>query len=201
VGGAFGAVLMGLRDEAGVILLPLTAVQLLWVNIITDGPPALALGLDRDPGVMQEGPRDPKAPLLDRESLRFILIAGGLKGLIGGVLLVVMPVIGFSLLETRTAIFLHATVGQLFLAYPARRMNAPPQFNGTLLLAVTGGVGIQLLTVLLPGLRILLGLEPPTLEMLTLVSAAVLLTWGAAEVYSRIALVADKAKERTTSFV
>lgn len=198
VGGAFGAVLMGLRDEAGAILLPLTAVQLLWVNIITDGPPALALGLDHNPGVMQGRPRDPQAPLLDRESLRFILIAGGLKGLIGGVLLVVMPVIGFGLLETRTAIFLHATVGQLFLAYPARRMNAPPQFNGTLLLAVIGGVGIQLLTVLLPGLRILLGLEPPTLEMLTLVSAAVLLTWGAADAYSRIALVAHKAKERRT---
>lgn len=48
VGGAFGAALMGLRDETGAILLPLTAVQLLWVNIVTDGPPALALGLDQD---------------------------------------------------------------------------------------------------------------------------------------------------------
>ncbi|HSO73414.1 MAG TPA: cation transporting ATPase C-terminal domain-containing protein, partial [Blastocatellia bacterium] len=198
VGGAFGAVLMGLRDEAGAILLPLTAVQLLWVNIITDGPPALALGLDRNPGVMQEQPRDPQAPLLDRESLRFILIVGGFKGLIGGALLVAAPLIGFSLLETRTAIFLHATVAQLFLAYPSRRINAPPLFNGTLLLAVTAGVGVQLLTVLLPGLRLLLGLEPPTLELLTLVSAAVLLTWGGAEAYSRIALVSHKAKERTT---
>jgi Ca2+-transporting ATPase len=198
VGGAFGAVLMGLRDEAGAILLPLTAVQLLWVNIITDGPPALALGLDRNPGVMQERPRDPQAPLLDRESLRFILIVGGIKGLIGGALLVVMPLIEFSLLETRTAIFLHATIGQLFLAYPARRINASPQFNATLLLAVIAGVVVQLLTVLVPGLRLLLGLEPPTLELLTLVSAAVLLTWGAAEAYSRIALLAHKAKEKTT---
>ncbi len=198
VGGAFGAVLMGLRDEAGAILLPLTAVQLLWVNIITDGPPALALGLDRNPGVMQERPRDPQAPLLDRESLRFILIVGGIKGLIGGALLVVMPLIEFSLLETRTAIFLHATIGQLFLAYPARHIIASPQFNATLLLAVIAGVVVQMLTVLVPGLRLLLGLEPPTLELLTVVSAAVLLTWGAAEAYSRIALLAHKAKERTT---
>jgi Ca2+-transporting ATPase len=195
VGGAFGAALIGLRDETGAILLPLTAVQLLWVNIITDGPPALALGLDKDPGVMQERPRDPQAPLLDLESLRFVLTTGCFKGAIGGALLVVAPLIGLSVLQTRTAIFLHATIGQLFYAYPARRINAPPQFNGALHLAVILGVGLQLLTVLLPSLRTLLGLEPLTLEMFTLVSAAVLMTWGAAEAYSRLALSAHRFKE------
>jgi hypothetical protein len=109
-----------------------------------------------------------------------------------------MPPIGFSVLQTRTAIFLHATIGQLFYAYPARRINAPPQFNGALLLAVILGVGLQLLTVLLPGLRTLLGLEPLTLELLTLVSAAVLLTWGAAEAYSRLALSAHRIQEEAT---
>jgi P-type Ca2+ transporter type 2C len=195
-GGAFGAALMGLRDETGAILLPLTAVQLLWVNIVTDGPPALALGLDKDPGVMRERPRDPQAPLLDRESLRFILATGCFKGVVGGALLVAAPLIGFSVLQTRTAIFLHTTIGQLFYAYPARRINAPPQFNTALHLAVILGVGLQLLTVLLPGLRTLLGLEPLTLEMLTLVLAAVLLTWGMAEAYSRIALSAHHAWEK-----
>jgi P-type Ca2+ transporter type 2C len=188
VGGAFGAVLMGLRDETGAILLPLTAVQLLWVNIITDGPPALALGLDQDPSVMRQRPRDPQSPLLDRESLRFILTTGCVKAGIGGALLMAMPHIGFTLLETRTAIFLHATIGQLLYAYPARRINAPPRFNGALHLAVVLGVGVQLLTVLLPGLRKLLGLEPLTLELLTVVSAAVLLTWSVAEAYSRVAV-------------
>lgn len=37
---------------------PFTALQVLWVNIIMDGPPAMALGLDRpDPGVMRRPPR------------------------------------------------------------------------------------------------------------------------------------------------
>jgi hypothetical protein len=75
----------------------------------------------------------------------------------------------------------------LFYAYPSRRITAPPQFNGALHLAVILGVGLQLLTVMIPGLRTLLGLEPLTPQLLTLVSAAVLLTWGAAEAYSRIA--------------
>lgn len=191
VGGAFGAVLMGLKDETGAVLLPLTAVQLLWVNIVTDGPPALALALDRDPEVMREKPRDPKAPLLDRQSMHFILATGLTKALIGGSLLLTMPFIGFSLLQTQTAIFLHATIGQLFYAYPARRINAPPRFNGALHLAVILGIGLQLLTVLVPGLRLLLGLQPLSLELLTIVSAAVLLTWGIAEIYSRFALVSQ----------
>src|SRR6266511_501971 len=198
VGGAFGAALMWMRDETGAILLPLPAVQLLCVNIVTDGPPALALGSDKDPGVMQERPRDPQAPLLDRESLRFILTTGCFKGAVGGALLVATPLIGFGMLQTRTVIFLHATIGQLFYAYPARRITAPPQFNGALHLAVILGVGLQLLTVMIPGLRTLLGLEPLTLELFALVSAAVLLTWGAAEAYSRIAQAAHQASEEAT---
>lgn len=193
--GAFVAALMGLRDETGAILLPLTAVQLLWVNIITDGAPALALGLDRDSGLMRERPRDPKSSLLDPASLKFILVAGGTLAATGGVLLWVMPQIGFSLEQTRTAIFLHVTIGQLFYSYPARRLNSLPSFNGTLHMAVTLGIILQLLTVLLPGLRLLLGLEPITWKLMTIVSAGVLLSWGIAELYSRLALLADRKQK------
>ncbi|MBS1791698.1 MAG: cation-transporting P-type ATPase [Acidobacteria bacterium] len=186
--GAFGSTLLGLRDETGTVLLPLTAVQLLWVNIITDGAPALALGLDHNRGVMNETPRDPKSPLLDPASLRFILVAGCTLAVIGGALLLALPRIGFTLPQTRTATFLHITLGQLFYAYPARRIASPPQFNGTLLLAVILGIILQLLTVLLPGLRLLLGLETASLKLMMLVSTSVLLAWGAAELYSRLAL-------------
>ena len=45
--------------------VPFTAVQLLWINIIMDGPPALSLGLDPvRVGSMEEAPRDPKARIL-----------------------------------------------------------------------------------------------------------------------------------------
>jgi hypothetical protein len=54
---------------------------------------------------------------------------------------------------------------------------------------------LQLLTVLLPGLRTPLGLEPLSLELLTLVSAAVVITWGAAEAYSRLALSYHRIQE------
>jgi Ca2+-transporting ATPase len=41
------------------LFLPLLAAQLLWINLVTDGPPALALGIDpKDPDVMQRAPRE-----------------------------------------------------------------------------------------------------------------------------------------------
>jgi Ca2+-transporting ATPase len=43
--------------EAG-LFLPLLAAQLLWINLVTDGPPALALGIDpKNPNIMLRGPR------------------------------------------------------------------------------------------------------------------------------------------------
>jgi Ca2+-transporting ATPase len=60
----FGVVLadvIGLRaqDRTGVVL-PLLATQILWINLVTDGAPALALGVDpADPAVMNEPPRPP----------------------------------------------------------------------------------------------------------------------------------------------
>ena len=54
----FGATLMGIPDV-------LTPLQLLWVNLVTDGPPATALGFNPpDPDAMTRPPRDSSAPIL-----------------------------------------------------------------------------------------------------------------------------------------
>ncbi|MFD1812651.1 cation-translocating P-type ATPase [Rhodococcus gannanensis] len=56
---------------------PFTALQILWVNIIMDGPPALALGVDpTDPDIMKEKPRRPNEPLLTRNRILRILTLG-----------------------------------------------------------------------------------------------------------------------------
>jgi Ca2+-transporting ATPase len=57
----FGVLLaksIGLEAQGNSLVLPLLATQLLWINLLTDGAPALALGVDPpDEGVMQRPPR------------------------------------------------------------------------------------------------------------------------------------------------
>ncbi len=57
--------------------LPITAIQILWLNLATDGFPALALGVDPpESGVMDRPPRKPGAKMMDRGMASFIIIAG-----------------------------------------------------------------------------------------------------------------------------
>ncbi len=57
--------------------LPLIAIQILWINLVTDGLPALALGVDPpDQDVMKEKPRDPNEELLKKDDVIFIIFVG-----------------------------------------------------------------------------------------------------------------------------
>ncbi|MFW9982950.1 MAG: cation-translocating P-type ATPase [Candidatus Thorarchaeota archaeon] len=57
--------------------IPLTPVEILWINLVTDGPPALALGFDPPPkGIMSRCPRKPGARMLDKGMVRMILVGG-----------------------------------------------------------------------------------------------------------------------------
>ena len=47
---------------------PLTAIQLLWLNLVTDGAPALALGVEKaDPDIMDHPPRSPEEPIINKD--------------------------------------------------------------------------------------------------------------------------------------
>lgn len=184
--GAIGAAAIGLREAAGTVLLPFTAVQLLWLNVLTDGPPALALGLDHNRHVMRNRPRNPTGPLLDRTALSFIFVAGGLVAAFAGLGLIFLPRWGFSLLETRTGVFLYVTLSQLIYAYSARKIDSLPERNFWLHLAVGLSILIQITTVLIPWLRNLLGLTPVSPGLWVLIGLALLSTFILAELFNQL---------------
>lgn len=174
--GAGIAHVLNLRDSNGMLLLPLTAIQLLLINLIADGPPALALTLDYNPGVMTQPPRPPKSSLLDRASLRFVLDSGVVKAAIGGRLLIGLPLAGYGLGLTRTAVFLFESLAQLVFAYPSRHLGHPPRRNWILHLVMLATVALQLATIMLPSMRLALGLEKLDAAALALVIVSVALS-------------------------
>jgi Ca2+-transporting ATPase len=76
--GVLLAPVIGLRARDGAaVVLPLLATQLLWLNLVTDGAPALALGVDpADPGLMNEPPRSKNEGVITRSMWIGIFIVG-----------------------------------------------------------------------------------------------------------------------------
>jgi len=87
--GVILAGLIGLHPEAGsAVVAPLLAVQILWINLLTDAAPALALGVDpADRRLMNRPPRDPRTRVITRDMWLGILLVGAVMGI--GTLLVV----------------------------------------------------------------------------------------------------------------
>ncbi|TXT57043.1 MAG: Calcium-transporting ATPase [Candidatus Thorarchaeota archaeon] len=57
--------------------VPLTPIEILWINLVTDGPPALALGVDpAEKGLMERKPRGAEKKLLDKGMSLLILVGG-----------------------------------------------------------------------------------------------------------------------------
>src|ERR1051326_6574606 len=150
---------------------------------------ALALSFDRNHDLMRQRPRDPSSPLLDAASVRFIFIVGAASAVIGGLLLVLLPRFGYGMEASRTLLFLYATISQLVLAYSARRIITVPRMNIALHLSVVLCFALQLMTVVVPGLRLVLGLELPDRLGLLTVAGAILVSWGATEIYVRLPML------------
>jgi Ca2+-transporting ATPase len=71
--------------------IPLAAIQILWINLVTDGLPALALAMEPpDPTSMQRPPRPPREPVLTVRQGAFILV--------NGLLIAVVTTLGFGFL-------------------------------------------------------------------------------------------------------
>ena len=136
---------------------PLAAIQILWLNLVTDGFPALTLGLEppeRD--IMNRRPRPPHEPVISRRS--------GLRILLHGALIAVVSLAAFAgtwqghddrLPHARTMTFCVAAFAQLFFAIGSRsdRLTAVHLgffSNPLLLLAILLSAILQFAVVTLP---------------------------------------------------
>lgn len=186
LGGAIGSTVLGLRNAAGALLVPLTALQVLWINFLGDGPPALALAADRSPGTMRRAPRPRSSPLLDREALSFILGDGGFKAAMGLALLVVLPRFGATLAVTATAVFVFESFAKLLSVYPARRLGPRPGPNAWLHGSVVLGLVLVLSCLAIPPVRSALELTGLPGRLWTVLGVLALVTCASGELVARV---------------
>ncbi len=169
--GVVGAGIIGLgTDAGGAVVLPLLATQILWINLITDSAPALAMGVDPPTDdVMARPPRRPSERVIDAAMIRGVLLVGAAMaaltlltidlylpgGLIAGTR---------ELANARTAGFTVLVLAQLFNCFNARSETASAFrhlfANPWLWGAVALGVVLQVAVVHLPVLNLAFGTVP-----------------------------------------
>ncbi len=119
-GNAAEILTMGVAVVAG-YPLPLLPIQLLWINLVTDGLPALALVTDPADGeLLRQPPRRPGAEIADREFLGWMMATAVLiAGVTFGAFLYGLEVQG-SLDKARTYAFSTMVIGEVLRAFAAR---------------------------------------------------------------------------------
>ncbi|QXD15030.1 cation-translocating P-type ATPase [Rhodocaloribacter litoris] len=146
-----GATLAGLP-------LPLSAVQILYVNLATDGLPALALSVDPpEPDLMRRPPRNPKAGLFTRPVVLLTLVGGIWSALINLGLFTWALHRGLALPHAMTLTFVSLVLIQFFKAYNYRSdrhsVFRRPFANRWLNLAILWELGLLYLILRVPVLE------------------------------------------------
>jgi P-type Ca2+ transporter type 2C len=169
----FGVLLarrIGLPAESGQVVLPLLATQILWINLVTDGPPALALGVDpADEDLMHRPPRPAGEGVLTSRMWRGIIFVGAIMAV--GTLFVLDASLPGGLVEgqgelryAQTMAFTTLMLFQIFNVINARsdEQSAFVKLftNGWLWAAVLLSVLLQFLVVYTPFLQQAFGTVP-----------------------------------------
>jgi Ca2+-transporting ATPase len=160
---------------------PLNPMQLLWINLVTDIFPGLALALEpAEPGIMQRPPRNPDEAIIEGRDLKRMAFESGVIG-VGtlGAFLYGMRRYGLGM-QASTLAFNTLVFNELVHSYSSRSpyrnvfggQELPP--NPHLTKAILGMGGLQALVSLLPGARRLLGTSPLGLVDLLVIAAGVL---------------------------
>jgi Ca2+-transporting ATPase len=163
VGVLVGSVLFPRLFAAQAEALILTPVMLLWINLVTDGPPALALGVDPTADdVLERDPRDEDDGVIDR-GVAVSILAIGLTLAAVGVALFFESLSTFgSLARAQTVLFTFFVLSEMGLVQIIRRrFGQSPLSNPWLLAAVAASLALHGLVLYTP-LSGLFGVVVPT---------------------------------------
>lgn len=146
--------------------LPLLPIQILWVNLVTDGLPAMALGVDgAEPEIMDRPPREPGESVFARGLAQKIGIRGTMIGLGTLVVFVAALFLGADMLGARTMAFSTLVFSQLFHVFDCKSeergiFEVGIFSNPYLVAAVAVSVAMQLSVIYIPALQAIFKTAP-----------------------------------------
>jgi len=167
----FGEVLVMLFAALIGLPLPLLPIQILWMNLVTDGFPALALAVDpKSPDLMKQPPRRPEARLLDSGTLLAIGAQGVMLGAISlGAFAYSLYGLHREVEQARTVAFTVMVMVQLVHAFNCRSerlslFQVGMWTNRPLLLSFLLSLGIQVAVLTIPAAASIFKVAPLPIE-------------------------------------
>lgn len=147
--------------------LPVIAVQILWVNLIEDGLPDIALAFEpEEKDLMKQKPHGHNAPLLTSEMKTLIFIIGLITDLfLLGIFFFLFKFTSYSIEHVRTVIFAGLAINSIFYVFSCKSLrkniwHINPFSNKFLVVAWVFGVVALIMALYLPPLQILLQTVP-----------------------------------------
>ncbi len=177
-----GSIILGLP-------LPITAVQIIWINLVSDGFPGLALTIDpKRPRIMQEPPRSPQEKLVNNWMVALIAIVS----IIGGGMALIVYLVTLQLTGNvdlaRSLCFATLGLDSLVYVFSVRTLTTPfweNRFfeNRWLVVAVLAGLLLQMVPFMTPATRSFFGVIPLSLSYWFTAATVALLVFAAIEVF------------------
>jgi magnesium-transporting ATPase (P-type) len=167
--GAAEVVLFLLATATG-LPLPLTAVQLLWLNLVTNGGQDVALAFERaEPDLLKRPPRSPREPIFNRLMVRQSAVSGTFMGIVAFGFWYLALANGMGEFEARNLLlFLMVAFENVHLfncrSETRSAFRVPLANNWPVVAAVFGAQALHIAAGYIPGLRGTLEVQPISLE-------------------------------------
>ncbi|MGQ9550830.1 MAG: cation-translocating P-type ATPase [Candidatus Bathycorpusculaceae bacterium] len=191
----------GLQEHEPGSVVALTAIQLLWVNLTTDGLPALALGVDPgDPDLMERKPRDPNESVFTLDVKVYLTVVP--------IIMATLLLFGYfyykpwenasQLTEARTQLLTAMILMELANAVSARSLKYPVFKVGVfknkfLWYAILSSFALQLVILYMPGAQALFDVSSPEPVDWAFAILFTAITFGSLEIGKYIASKRRKA--------
>ncbi len=167
----FSAIILFFLSVGFGLPMPLTAIQLLWLNLVANGLQDVALAFEpKEGGELDQPPRKPSEPIFNHHVIEHILVAGSIMGVMAFTVFATSLASGFdhAMAQNITLLMMvmFGNMHALSSRSETRSVFTIPYLNNRFLaIATPAALAMHLTAMHIPGLRDVLGLEPVPLPV------------------------------------